>query len=108
MAVKHIKQYYETVTRQYKEMQENIQRFEQESQNGMVEPERIENLHKIIEPIKANWEQLSYLMYLLNLPNRKEKQSKYKKENKIKIIKLAEENSPEKLIERNNDLIGKI
>ena len=67
MAIKHFKQYLNTVTAQYNEMQANLRQFEEECQEGLVEPERVTAVVQMIAPIKANWEQLMYIDYLFHL-----------------------------------------
>ena len=65
MAVKHIKEYYEQVCEQYIQMNDELRDFQKEVENGLVEPERIENLEKLIEPLKNNYMTLSWIMFLL-------------------------------------------
>jgi len=79
MAVKHIKEYYEKVCTQYIQMNEELKDFQKEVENGIVEPERIENLKKIIEPLKNNYMTLSWVMFLLNKPTRESKRGGYEK-----------------------------
>lgn len=105
MAVKHIKEYYGIVQKQYRQMQENLKLFEEESQNGMVDPERVANIIKSIEPLKNNYQQLSYIMYLLNLPERKRKEARYITENKKLLEQIAKENTATAQIERNKAIV---
>ncbi len=81
MAKRHVVEYFDKVANQYKDMLNELKDFENECNNGLVEPERFDNFKKIIEPLKNNYMTWSYMMYLLNLPNR---------EKKVKIVKRRE------------------
>ena len=104
MAIKHFKQYLNTVTAQYNEMQANLRQFEEECQKGLVEPERVTAVVQMIAPIKANWEQLMYIDYLLNQPNRKRKEPRYVREKKKLLEHIAEENTTEERIKQNDKI----
>ena len=106
MAVKHIKEYYEQVCNQYIQMNEELKDFQKEVENGLVEPERIENLKKMIEPLKNNYMTLSWIMYLLNQPNRKSKQKAYQKRSK-KFTESLDKNFDKEGIMQQNDMVIK-
>ena len=73
MAKRHVVDYYNKVAEQYLEMVSALKDLEDECNNKLVEPERVEQIKKMIEPIKNNYMTWSYMMYLLNLPNREKK-----------------------------------
>ena len=79
MSVKHVKKYYEEVCSQYHEFIEELKDFQNLCNEGMVEPEVIEQAKQAIEPLKDNWQKLNYIIYLLNKPNKKTKHNKYDK-----------------------------
>lgn len=79
MAVKDVVRYYNEIADQYLEMQEELNDFTELAKQGMFEPERLEAIEKSVEPLKTNYERISYIMFLLNKPARKEKQNKYNK-----------------------------
>ena len=108
MAVKHIKEYYEQVCEQYVQMNEELRDFQKEVENGLVEPERIENLKKIIEPLKNNYMTLSWIMYLLNQPNRDSKERAYQKRNKKLIASLDKNFNKESIMKQNDEVIKSI
>jgi hypothetical protein len=108
MAVKHIKEYYEQVCEQYVQMNEELRDFQKEVENGLVEPERIENLKKMIEPLKNNYMTLSWIMYLLNQPNRDSKERAYQKRNKRFIESLDKNFNKESIMKQNEDVIKSI
>ena len=73
MSKKHVIDYYNKVSQQYLEMLEALKDLESECTNNIVEPERVEQIQKMIEPLKNNYMTWSYVMYLFNLPNREKK-----------------------------------
>ena len=77
MAVKDVKAYYNEVANQYHEMTEELKDFTELAQNNMFPPEKLEQVEKIIQPLKNNYEMLSFVIFLLNKPNRKRKIKKY-------------------------------
>ena len=104
MAVKHVKEYYEKVCKQYIEMRDNLKEMEELLADDIISPERIENLKKITEPIKENYERWSYLMYLLHLPQRKEKLKSYEKRNKKFLESLNKQSAPDSLLEEGQNI----
>ena len=108
MAVKHIKEYYEQVCDQYIQMNEELKDFQKEVEEGLVEPERIENLKKIIEPLKNNYMTLSWIMYLLNQPQRDSKERAYQKRNKKFMDSLDKNFNKESIMKQNDEVIKSI
>ena len=108
MAVKHIKEYYEQVCNQYIQMNEELKDFQKEVENGLIEPERIENLKKIIEPLKNNYMTLSWIMYLLNKPQRYSKEKGYRERNKKLLQSLDKNFSKESIMKQNDEVIKRI
>ena len=108
MAVKHVKEYYEQVCDQYVMMNEELRDFQKEVENGLVEPERLDNLKKMIEPLKNNYMTLSWIMYLLNQPNRDSKERAYQKRNKKFIESLDKNFNKEAIMKQNDEVIKSI
>ena len=108
MSVRDIKIYYDEISDQYHEMMDNLRYLEEELKKNVVEPERVDQLKKIIIPLKDNYERWSYMMFLLNKPNKKSKQKRYEQQNKSKLAGLAKDNSVEKTIEQNTTVINNI
>lgn len=106
MSKKHVEQYYNEICDQYMEMQQNIKDFEQIAMEGMIEPERLDEIKKNIEPLMVNYERISYIMYLLNKPNKKEKLKVYEKQNKKILKKLNKNNSLENTLNENTNCIN--
>ena len=108
MAVKHIKEYYEQVCDQYVQMNEELRDFQKEVENGLVEPERLDNLKKIIEPLKNNYMTLSWIMYLLNKPQRDSKEKAYEKRNRKFIESLDKNFDKSSILKQNEETIKNI
>ena len=108
MAVKHIKEYYEHVCNQYSQMTEELKEFQKEVEDGLVEPERLDNLKAVIEPLKNNYMTLSWIMYLLNKPQRDSKERPYQRRNKKFIESLDKRFNKDGIIEENDAVIKKI
>lgn len=105
MSVKAVKEYYNQICDQYHEMMQNIEDLEQECQEGLVEPERIERLKEQIAPLKQNYERWSYMIFLLNQPQRKSKHSKYYNTNKKKICEISKKNTVNAVIHENAEVL---
>lgn len=105
MAKKDVDLYYQQVLDQYLEMRDNIKELEEYSLTHMVEPERIDKMKQIIEPIKNNYNTLSYIMFLLNQPAKKKKIPKYKKQSKKLLDSIPHKNTKEGILEENKSCI---
>jgi hypothetical protein len=108
MAIKHVKEYYENVCNQYIQMNEELRDFQKEIEEGLVEPERIDNLKAIIEPLKNNYMTLSWIMYLLNKPQRNSKEKAYQKRSKKLTESLDNRFNQDGILNQNDDVIKSI
>ncbi|WP_300924609.1 hypothetical protein [uncultured Clostridium sp.] len=106
MSVRHIKNYYEQVSSQYKEMLAELKDFEQLAEDKMFPPERLEQIKQTITPLKDNYERWSYMMFLLNQPNRNQKVKKYQKQNEKLLKMFDKKNSIEGTLEENNNVLN--
>lgn len=106
MSVKDIKNYYDSVANQYLEMVNDLKDFEEAVSNNIIEPERLEQIKKNIEPIKTNYQRLSYIMYLLNLPVKKSKHKKYENQNKKFLKMISKENTQEAVKQENEKTLN--
>ena len=93
MAKRHVEEYYDQVCNQWLAMQNELNDFAEEARKGLFPPEKLEDIKKSIQPLKTNYETLSYIMFLLNMPNRKKKERKY-----ITSTKVNEERSKDKVL----------
>ena len=105
MSLKDVKNYYNQICDQYNEMISDIKELEQEAEQGIVEPERVDRLKEQVAPIKQNYERWAYMMFLLNQPARKEKVKRYQKQNAKLLAQLSKQNSLDAVIEENKEAL---
>ena len=108
MAKKDVEIYYQQVVDQYKEMVENLKDFEKEASEGLVEPEGLDRIKESIQPIKNNYQCLSYIMYLLNKPTKKKKDTWYNKVSKTLLNEVEAKNTKAGILQQNNDSIKEL
>ena len=104
MAKKHVDEYFNKISLQYIDMINELKDMEKEASNGLIDPDRLDEMKKSIEPLKANFMRISYIMYLLNLPNRREKQKKYEREKK-KVLDNLKGHTLDDLMDENKKII---
>lgn len=71
MAKRHFDKYFQSVCKQYFEMRNDLE--ELNKADMVVDSAVVDNIKRMIEPLRASYETLSYIAYLLNLPNRESK-----------------------------------
>lgn len=108
MSIKHVREYYDNICKDYHEMMEALREAEEDAQNNLVTPESVENLNTLVKPMKDNYERWSYMMFLLNMPNKKEKKRAYLKQNRKKIELIEENNNMEAMHKENTDSINEV
>ena len=82
MAKKDVDKYFDQICKDYHELIETLHNMEEEASKGLLDPDKLVQMKEYIEPIKINWQRISYIMYLLNMPAKKSKQERYKNQNK--------------------------
>ena len=85
MSKKDVDEYYTKVCADYKQLKETRKEMEEEFKNSVQDVDKIEQVRKMIEPLKVNYERISYIMYLFNKPVRKKKRFSYEFENKKRL-----------------------
>ena len=108
MSVKAVRKYYDQICEQYHEMIELIHDLEQEAEQDLVEPERIERLKEQVAPIKQNYERWTYMMFLLNQPERKSKHEKYKRQNSRLLQNMDKQNDLDSVLEENKASLAQV
>ena len=98
--VKDVAEYYKKVTKDYENMKEELRDMEQLCKEKVVAPEQLEQMKLMVEPIKLNYETLSYFMFLLNKPCKKSKLPRYETQNK-KLGKESKNRKASDLLEEN-------
>lgn len=108
MAKRHVDEYFNVVSNQYADMLAALREMEEESSKGLLDPDRIEQMKIIIEPLKTNFMRISYIMYLLNKPNRERKSRRYEEQNKRLLQKIGKEHTLEAVEFENDEVIGQV
>ncbi len=108
MAKKHVDKYFEDIANQYHELLESIRELEEESSKGLINPDHLENMKTLLEPLKQNYLRISYIMFLLNQPNKKEKEKRYVKANNKLLEKIGKENTLDGIKAENNNVLNNI
>lgn len=106
MSKEHVDDYFNQVVKQYHDMLLELKDFEEEAHKGLFPPERIDEIKKTIEPMKNNYEQISYIMYLFNKPTRKSKETSYERRNKKLLSSIAKENTTKGALNRNDKVLA--
>lgn len=106
MAKKHFDEYYNSVCKQYFELKKCLEDMSKEVEEGMVSPERLENLKLTINPVITNYQNLSYIKYLLDKPKKKQKQRKYDKNNLL--LKTSKNKNGQYVLEDNKSIIDNL
>lgn len=107
MARKHFDEYLSIVTQQYMQLNETLADMSKEFQQGMIEPERLDQIKATILPVKQSFDTLTYIKYLLDKPTRAAKHKGYNNRNK-KVLKQVENVTQGKVIERNKEVINNL
>ena len=108
MSKKHVDEYFNVVAQNYHEMIEALREIEEEASNGLVDPDRIENAKKLVEPIKQNYMRISYIMFLLNKPNIKKKEKRYEAQEIKRLENIGKENTLDGVVKENKETIKNI
>ena len=107
MSKKDVDVYYKEMCAQYSEMMSDLKDIEKEVSENICPPEQLERMKKILQPIKTNYERISYIMYLLNMPEKNHKKKKYEKQNK-KILDRFSNNSTKNVKEENSKALTEL
>lgn len=105
MAKKDFDLYFQKVANNYHEMILELKDMEKEFTEGVVSPEVYEQMQRIIEPIKRNYQMLNYVDYLLNMPVKKNKKVKYANQHKKQVEDSITDNQ---VMDENNKSIEEL
>lgn len=110
MSKKHVDEYFNKIVADYKEMLDTLKDMEEECSNGLIHPDKIEQMKQIIIPLRDNYMTLSWIMFLLNKPAKKQKQKKYEHmlENKMNDIDPDKTRTPNAIHNENKDIIDQL
>lgn len=105
MAKKDVDIYFNQICQDYRELLDTLKDMEEEVSKGLLDPDKLVQMKEYIEPIKINWQRISYIMFLLNKPAKNKKQERYTNQNK-KLLK--EDSTLNDVHEENIEQINKI
>lgn len=105
MSVKHVEAYYEEVCKTYTDMKTTLKCMEEEAAKGLVLPEALEQMKKMISPLMDNYQKLSYIMFLLHKPTKKEKEKGYEKRN-AKLLAKCDGKDKDYVLNQNKQVIN--
>ena len=108
MSKRHVDEYFNTIANQYQEMLDALKDMEEECENNLLDPDRLEQMKNMIKPLKENYMRISYIMFLLNKPDKEEKSKEYEERNKKLLSKISDENKLEAIQEENQKIIDQI
>lgn len=107
MSLKHFNEYYKDLQKNYNDMLNGLHELEKACSSGMVEPERVDEFMKTMQPIKDSFLAVQYIKYLIDKPNKKSKQNRYENQTKEvfknKFKQVPEDNK--KLVEKIRNLV---
>ena len=107
MSRKDFDTYFAQVSNQYFQLNDALTELSQEVNDGMVEPERLEQLKSTILPIKNSYETLNYIRYLLDKPTRRSKHSRYNRQLR-KVLELSKDKTSEVVLTSNKKIIDSL
>lgn len=96
---------FKQIEQQYTEMVNNLREMEKEMNEGLVEPEFVERLRSIVDPIIVNYKVWDYIRFILNKPVKKDKKERYIKQNEHL---LADTNVTERMKKENEEALCKM
>lgn len=106
MARKDFDRYYNQIANQYKELNHVLENMNKELQEGMIEPERVDNLKLTLAPVITSYQQLNYIKYLLDMPTRRNKVKRYKSSSKL--LKEAKNNTGDVILSNNDKVLQNV
>lgn len=108
MSKRHVDEYFNTIANQYQEMLQALKDMEEECANNLLDPDRLEQMKTLIEPLKENYMRISYIMFLLNRPDKESKLKEYEERNQKLLSKIPKEAKLEAIQEENQKIIDEI
>ena len=107
MARRHVIRYYLDQESLYAEMLDVVREYDRAHREGKASKEELDAASKEVETIKANYEQIAYIVMLLNTPNRKGKEARELRMNR-KLYDGLKGASSEALLDESRDALAKL
>ena len=108
MARKHFEEYYGKIKSQYSSLLEKLKEADELASKNLVDPQVIDNLESIMQPVKNSYMTLAYIEYLLNLPKDKKVQKRNERQFKAALQKMDKSKLQSSVIKSNKDTLDKI
>jgi hypothetical protein len=110
MSVKHVIEYHNKMFEQYKELKETLEALEIQvtEDTAQAQLNNIENIKKMAEQVKANYDRISYIVFLLNQPNKEKKAQRYNKAEQKRLEKISEDNRLSGVMKENKAILDKL
>ena len=102
MALRHFKDYYMQVEKQYLKMVEDAKEYDKLLKEGKVEYEQVEQVQSMLSKLTENYKRLTYVAYLMQLPNRPKKEAKHRN---VKVENALQDSSKEAILKENEDVL---
>lgn len=108
MAYRHVLEYYKVISKQYSDLLTELKDFSKEAEEGLISPSQVENVEKLLKPLKENYERWTYMMYLWHMPNRDRKIPAYEERNKKFLKGLSNKNSIKAVLKENEKSLDEV
>ena len=102
MALRHFKDYYKQVEKQYLKMVDDAKEYDKLLKEGKVEYEQVEQVQGMLSKVTENYKRLTYVAYLMQLPNRAKKEAKHRNK---KVEDALKDSSKEAILRENEDVL---
>ena len=108
MARKHFEEYYGKIKKQYFQLLETLKEADELVTKNMADPQVLENLTTVLQPVKNSYLSLAYVEYLLNLPKNKNVQKRNERQFKAMLSKIDPSKTAEGVMASNEKVISEV
>lgn len=108
MARKDFELYYSNIKKQYFELLDLMKVAGEEAAKNLVDPDVLDNLKKVIQPVRNSYMSLAYVEYLLNLPKDKKVQKRNDRQFQAQLEKVLKEKQGKSVIAKNGEILDEV
>ena len=80
----------------------------EEAAKNLVDPDVLDNLKKVIQPVRNSYMSLAYVEYLLNLPKDKKVQKRNDRQFQAQLEKVLKEKQGKSVIAKNGEILDEV